>query len=474
MLNPSAKCLTAAALLLVFNLSVSSSSPGAADADVNLEEVSAVQLEDGDIESINIDLHVASGDSSDADETLSSTPLHVPPNHFHITSHVQTNLATGVSYFLPPDALANSYANIPFLECGAIGSTTEGVPLVSGVFRHVPNCGVVDTKRDVSILLEDDDAPADETVEQVEIKLDGEQFQETQENSEDETTEHHPKRPSPPRYVVALSPFEITVGGNGNQTQVFAAGDVIFMEDSWWGIWNEEDDENTDATEQNDMKGYIMRAHPDSKQDLNVMMLTVPPSVHRHWKNAHQNVLNAEKEMEKNQSSETMPARTASASRRQPWWKQKLHRHTSLPKPCSLESDPAFANPAASSTTLAQHFTQHFVKLLQGFSHPQGSAGFLPHQDLLFPILAQGVAGAIGGATAFGLVLQLWRIVPVQVAVGFGAACVVVFGTWGFVWLGEEVLDEMEYFSGRRRLERRWSKRSERVDSDDENKEDDL
>jgi hypothetical protein len=52
-------------------------------------------------------------------------------------------------------------------------------------------------------------------------------------------------------------------------------------------------------------------------------------------------------------------------------------------------------------------------------------------------------------------------MVNVQVAVGFGAACVVGFGTWGFVWLGEEILDELEVWSERRKLERRWSKKSE-------------
>lgn len=65
-----------------------------------------------------------SGDRSKGNgesESLIKTPLYTPPTHFRITSHVQTNLATGISYFLPPDALENSYANIPFLECGAIG-----------------------------------------------------------------------------------------------------------------------------------------------------------------------------------------------------------------------------------------------------------------------------------------------------------------------------------------------------------------
>jgi hypothetical protein len=452
---PIMKCCIAALMLLLSANPTTSSNYVEGDVDTIVE----LHEDDGVNEAtVDIELH----DEVDSENNKGSDTgkqLHTPPTHFHITSHVQTNLATGISYFLTPEALANSYANIPFLECGAIGSTTEGVPLVSGMFRHVPNCGVVDTKRDVSILLDDENDATGDEMEEMEIKLDGEQFQES--NDEEATHEHNPKRPSPPRYVVALSPFEITVGGYGNQTQVFAAGDVIFMEDSWWGIWNEDVDEqkqkDSDGTE---MKGYIMRAHPDSKQDLNVMMLTVPPSVHRHWKNAHQHALLAEKEEIGTSVGSQTSARVASTSTHQPWWKLKLHRQT-LPKPCSLESDPAFAHPSAASTTLAQHFTQHFVKLLQGFSHPQGSTGFLPHQDLLLPILAQGVAGAVGGATALGVVLQLWRMVPVQVAVGFGAACVIGLGTWGFIWLAEEVLDEFEFWSARRKLQKRWSKKTE-------------
>ena len=401
----------------------------------------------------------ADGSSSSTEAIKEKSPLHTPPTHFHITSHIQTNLATGISYFLPPDALANSYANIPFLECGAIGSTTEGIPLVSGVFRHVPNLGVVDSKRDFSILLEDENEVDASNDDVVKIELDGERFQDSKESVE-QSTEHHPKRPTPPRYVVALSPFEVTVGGNGNQTQVFKPGDVIFMEDSWWG----ENDDNEVVG--NETKGYVMRAHSDSKQDLNVMMLTVPPAVHRHWKNCNQHIFNAEREQ--NDESSSQSARTASTSTRQPWWKLKLRRHT-LPKPCSLESDPTFANPSAASTSLAQHFTQHFVKLLQGFSHPQGPAGFLPHQDLLLPILAQGAAGAVGAATAFGLVLQLLKIVSVKASVGFGGLACIVLGTYAFVALSEEILDELEIWSGRKKLERRW-KRSEHETSnlDDE------
>lgn len=65
--------------------------------------------------------HSNSGSASNG-----STPLHTPPTHFKIAAHIQSNLHTGYSYFLPTDQLSSSFAHLPFLECGAVGSTTEG------------------------------------------------------------------------------------------------------------------------------------------------------------------------------------------------------------------------------------------------------------------------------------------------------------------------------------------------------------
>ena len=109
--------------------------------------------------------------------------------------------------------------------------------------------------------------------------------------SSESMEDNQPKRPSPPKYVVALSSMEITVGGNGNETQQFNAGDVIFVEDTWWGVWNSENEEDNETEDmerdETKMKGYIMRASSESEtEDLNVLMLTVPNAIHRHWKNA--------------------------------------------------------------------------------------------------------------------------------------------------------------------------------------------
>lgn len=444
----------------------------------------------------------SSGDA--VDEESKTTLQYAPPTHFQITAHVQTNLHTGYSYFLPNDLLPSSFAHLPFLECGAVGSTTEIMPLVSGVFRHVPHTAVVPKREgvlDQAVLdqLEgmNDEGDAGNNLDGMDM-LSGEGVNQHNGTSDDQDgatkedvgRDDLPKRPSPPKYVVALTAMEITVGGNGNETHKFNAGDVIFIEDTWWGVWDDEDLSHGDgssnlkdndrattnnASSMNKMKGYIMRATPDSQADLNVLMLTVPNAIHRQFKNAQYAMAKARRERRQEAMQKRQPQKLPSYGNayefgtKRPWWKRpaaflknpQQHHNTkqpsAIPKPCSLESDPAFANPAASTTTLSEHFTHHFTGLLRRSTNPHNT--FLPHhhQDLLVPILAQTAAAVLGGAMAWALVLQLWRIIPGPIAMGFGSLCLIGAGTWGFVWLGEEILDQWELWRERRRLERMMS-----------------
>ena len=438
---------------------------------------------------------------------------HEPPSHFQITAHIQTNLHTGLSYFLPPESLQykSSYAHIPFLECGAIGSTTASVPLTNGVFRHVPP--VITTPLDEKEKMKrggleyleerggDDDNKGINNVGADDENLQDDVFFPTDDDDGEGSTSagndkqkdkngraSSPKRPSPPTYVVALSPLEITVGGNGNETQRFDAGDVIFFEDTWLGIWDEIDMMMIDSStygemllddEEQKMKGYTMRASPESRIDLNVIILTIPPALHRQWKYRHQRQQKQQQQKQEaemsnnnnnnNMSNNLLNDKTNNSQKTAPWWKLSsriIKQQTDvLPKPCSLESDPAFAHPSVSvPTSLSQHFSQHFTKLLRQFHQQPFHLSSLSSvssshgdYDLILPILAQTTAAAVGSATAFAGVLHLLRTVNPTVAIGFGAACVIGFGTWGIVWLGEELLDEWEMWRERRRLERRMS-----------------
>jgi hypothetical protein len=458
---------------------------------------------------------------------------HQPPSHFFVSAHVQTNLHTGLSYFLPIDknasiknsySIVSSFAHIPFLECGAIGSTTATVPLLSGVLRHLPIMnGASEKKRriemefleekggvsfittsgddDEGIVQQDGDSDNEflhaindgkELPDEIMFKGNNDKKQDSNGRSSNK------RRPSPPTYVVALSPLEITVGGGkgNNQTQQFKAGDVIFFEDTWLGIWDdelriesEEDGSlSVDEDDGNMMKGYTMRPIADSKQGMNVIMLTIPPALHRQWKlkyqrqQQHQHKQEGELRQQQGSSNDSgthllndnnlrsSHHHTATAA---PWWKlssfiNKKQRGDDvlLPKPCSLESDPAFAHPSVSvPTTLSQHFSQHFTKLLRPshisfssiLSLLSSSSSHNDYDYLILPILTQTAAATIGAGTALAGVLHFLRTVNPSVAVGFGAACIIGFGTWGIVWLGEELLEEWEMWRERRRLERHVS-----------------
>ena len=455
------------------------------------------KLEDnGDINSLHRNQETSHIINNNNTSKSSSAAAHEPPSHFHISAHIQTNLHDGISYFLPRDTLKEkSFAHIPFLECGAIGSTTATVPLLSGAFRHVPKKSGVDDdemKRDTLEYLEESIGVSisslDEEGEDGQSNHDvNKLFADTKEDtptSYDEDKEKEPRRPSPPTYVVALSPLEISVGGNGRETRQFDAGDVIFFEDTWIGIWDDVDtmiDESEDLEEdegrlQEGRKGYTLRATSESKTDLNVISLTIPPSLHRQWK---RKCLNKQKQQQKRLDgenkeqgldAETSILKSQNEIKKSSRWKLpspwrtlgKKAQVDGLPKPCSLESDPAFAHLAVSvPTTLSQHFSQHFTSLLQQL--PLSTSSSSHHEyDLIMPILTQTFAAVIGGVAAFGGVMHFLRVVHPAVAIGFGAACLIGFGTWGIVWLGEELLDEWEMWKERRQWERWMSESASR------------
>jgi len=431
---------------------------------------------------------------------------YTPPSYFQVAAHIQTNLRTGLSYFVRLD---ESFAHLPFLECGVttIGSTqTERLPLVGGVFRHVPHTTLIPTRNESSmiktattiiegvdgVLPEEEDNRDNETssIDDDNDDDDDDEESATAARGNHDMNDNYPKRPSPPKYVVALSSMEITLGGgNGshaNETRKFVAGDVIFIEDSWWGVWEDDvvvvDDDDADeddtptGTERGEdvvdkkMKGYVMRASSEKETDLNVLMLTVPDAIHRHWKNAQIARRDDEREAkeEEERQSSTTAFNTDIGTRRSLLHTRRrsnINKQRLFIKPCNLETDPIYAYPSSmsSATTISQHFMQHFTYLLRRLTNPviPNSSLFVPqaqqqyyHQDnnILLHILTQTSAATVGGMTALSLVLHLWKIIPSPTAVAFGSACFVALGTWSVVWLGEEISDQWDLWRERRRM----------------------
>lgn len=443
-------------------------------------------LVDEDSIANHIHFETFANDAVDDDKPQHTQEQYTPPTYYQIAAHIQTNLHTGLSYFVP---ITESFAHLPFLECGVtIGSTTERLPLVSGVFRHVPHITLI-PKRNESIM-------NTTSIKGVDVFMEEEEKEDERDNNETSNIvdnddaagsnngiddNNYPKRPSLPKYVVALTFMEITLGGgngNANETQKFVAGDVIFIEDSWWGVWDD-DVVRVDDVVVDKMKGFVMRASSEKETDLNVLILTLPDAIHRHWKNVQivrrddEREAKEEKDIRREQSS-TTTFKTDIGARRS-WWspssilhtrrRSNINKQSLFLKPCNLETDPIYAHPlsVSSATTLSQHFMQHLTNLLRRLTNPviPNSSFFVPqaqqqyyHQDnnILMHILAQSTAATVGGMTALALVLHLWKIMPSLTAIAFGSACFVVLGTWSFVWLGEEISDQWLLWRERRRL----------------------
>jgi len=202
----------------------------------------------------------ASGDDSNDSHT------YMPPQGFRLTARIVTSPSDGLAYFLdslpsdPNDEEHDWLMGIPYtyVKCGpTIESTTEAFSITDMVARHFPagaapghwvNLGGGVTLDSKSIATDGESGPR---------YLNG--------NLHD----GHPK------LLVALSPVEITVSGNFEETRVFQPGDVLLLEDTLG-------------------KGHKMRAVPSNtredgdgrphfgaySQDMSVLMISLPHTIH--------------------------------------------------------------------------------------------------------------------------------------------------------------------------------------------------
>jgi hypothetical protein len=207
-----------------------------------------------------------------------------PPRGFRLAGRIVTSPTDGLSYFLDahqaavdPDDDGNDgdwMMTIPYryLECGpTIESTTEAFPLHDMILRHLPHSASMghwmNLGGGVTII--------ENGINNNEGEDDGEEGTTTRYIDTDGNNEGHPK------LLVALSPLEITVSGNNEESRRFHPGDVILMEDTLG-------------------KGHKMNAapppvirgetsHPPPKkntdthhgtQDLFVIMVSLPHTVH--------------------------------------------------------------------------------------------------------------------------------------------------------------------------------------------------
>ncbi|KAL7432368.1 hypothetical protein ACHAXH_001743 [Discostella pseudostelligera] len=189
-----------------------------------------------------------------------------PPQGFKLAGRIVTSPSDGLAYFLDSPHVPSSEDNdnisddsmmtIPYvyLECGpTIESTTEAFPLMDMVLRHFPASASMGHWNNLGggVTLENDEEDGGDGASSY-IDTNG-------------------KNEGQPKLLIALSPIEITVSGNDEESRLFNPGDVILMEDTLG-------------------KGHKMNAAPvelddeanDSHrgQDMIVLMVSLPHTVH--------------------------------------------------------------------------------------------------------------------------------------------------------------------------------------------------
>ncbi|KAL7461797.1 hypothetical protein ACHAXS_005785 [Conticribra weissflogii] len=292
--------------------------------------------------SISSDSTNASGDDSN---DASDSHTYMPPQGFRLTARIVTSPSDGLAYFLdssPSDTNNNEEVDwlmgIPYtyVECGpTIESTTEAFSITDMVARHFPAGAVpghwVNLGGGVTI----DSKSLAEGGESGPRYLNG--------NLHD----GHPK------LLVALSPIEITVSGNFEETRVFQPGDVLLLEDTLG-------------------KGHKMRAVPttsrddgDGKakfgaysQDMSVLMISLPHTVHYPLYDWNDPAYIKSKISEKIESSSSITPESPSSSAvysgaqhslfgLRPKQIRQANRPTDnfqINKPCPLEYDSAYSS----------------------------------------------------------------------------------------------------------------------------------
>mmetsp|Transcript_5402 Transcript_5402/g.12267 ORF Transcript_5402/g.12267 Transcript_5402/m.12267 type:complete len:800 (-) Transcript_5402:267-2666(-) len=177
---------------------------------------------------------------------------------FKLAGRIVTSPSDGLSYFLdapqvdPEDNGGDWMMTIPYayLDCGpTIESTTEAFSLADMVLRHFPASASMGhwTNLGGGVTIENDMNEEEETEGPNTKYIDG-------------------SHEGQPKLLVALSPIEITVSGNNDESRLFNPGDVILMEDTLG-------------------KGHKMSAaHGNTEssktQDMSVLMISLPHTVH--------------------------------------------------------------------------------------------------------------------------------------------------------------------------------------------------
>ena len=213
-----------------------------------------------------------SNDDTKFDQYSGRGSVQKPPHGFKLAGRVVTSPSDGLSYFLDSpqvtseDEAGNSddlMMTIPYvyLECGpTIESTTEAFPLTDMVLRHFPASASMGHWVNLG----------------GGITLENDSMTEEGEGGDGEYIDTNGKHEGQPKLLIALSPIEITVSGNDEESRIFNAGDVILMEDTLG-----KGHKMNAAPSLRDGDDHISKTIDSSRgQDMIVLMVSLPHTVH--------------------------------------------------------------------------------------------------------------------------------------------------------------------------------------------------
>jgi hypothetical protein len=330
--------------------------------------------------------------SSSSGGATASPVKHAPPEGFVVTARVYTDPDDKLSHF---DSIPTNIA-LPFYECGAMGLSTNALPLSHASFRYAlagsqlwsgdffvqnneqePSPQPRGRKRNTSSSSSPTSTPSSTRM-LVE---------------EDERQDWHPQ------LVIALTELEIVL--NSGENKVFRRGDVILLEDTVLG-------------------GHKLRASTSSNQlpqDMTVLILTLPHYYHQIGKGQHS--------LQGFTTTLTSP-------------------------PCPIDDDHPTMDSTksgnADETIVESQSTD--TRLSASFAMPQSVMTRRPHKKQI----QQLVLGMIGISVSALVADFLGKVAPLWLAVGIGGTCFVVGGTYGVVTTGMQALEYLDMTWERQRL----------------------
>lgn len=348
--------------------------------------------------------------ASSSSSSSSDIPvLHAPPEGFVVTARVYTDPVDKLSHF---DSVPTNIV-LPFFECGAMGLSTNALPLSHASFRHAL-AGSQVWSGDFFTSSEEEPPPQQQHQQQTrKRRRRSPSFSSSSSSPSRMLVEEDERQDWHPQLVVALTELEIVL--NSGENKLFHRGDVILLEDTVLGGHKLRAITTTPGT------GSTTNSNSQLPNDMTVLILTLPHYYHQIGKDQHS--------LQGFTTTLTAP-------------------------PCPIDDDDLTKDPMKlvkpDETPLDNKSsdTSPLGRLSATFAIPQSAFVRRPRKKQV----QQVVLGMIGISISTLLADFLGKVAPLWLAVGIGGTCFVVGGTYGIVTTGMQALEYLDMTWERQRL----------------------